>query len=124
MTSDTVTAPTAALAGLTANSMIPSLARVTALKEEAYAITTYSLVFEDEVVQSNYRFRPGQFNMLYLPGIGEVAISISSDPAEPEMLGTHDSLCRKCNPGHQPPWRRRCHRTARPLWQRLASESF
>jgi NAD(P)H-flavin reductase len=28
-----------------------------------------------------FRFEPGQFNMLSLPGIGEVPISISSDPA-------------------------------------------
>ncbi len=28
-----------------------------------------------------YTFRPGQFNMLYVFGIGEVAISISGDPA-------------------------------------------
>jgi NAD(P)H-flavin reductase len=27
-----------------------------------------------------YRFQPGQFNMLYVPGYGESAISISSDP--------------------------------------------
>jgi NAD(P)H-flavin reductase len=27
------------------------------------------------------RFTPGQFNMLYLPGVGEVAISMSGDPA-------------------------------------------
>jgi NAD(P)H-flavin reductase len=31
-------------------------------------------------------FAPGQFNMLYLFGAGEVAISISSDPARPEAL--------------------------------------
>ena len=33
-----------------------------------------------------YQFAPGQFNMLYVPGVGEAAISISSDPAKPEML--------------------------------------
>src|SRR5581483_8747943 len=34
-----------------------------------------------------YSFEPGQFNMLYLFGIGEVAISISSDPSHPQLLG-------------------------------------
>ena len=34
-----------------------------------------------------YAFEPGQFNMLYLFGIGEVAISISSDPSHPQRLG-------------------------------------
>ena len=33
-----------------------------------------------------YAFEPGQFNMLYLFGIGEVAISVSSDPSHPELL--------------------------------------
>lgn len=31
-------------------------------------------------------FRPGQFTMLYAFGVGEAAISISGDPAEPERL--------------------------------------
>lgn len=31
-------------------------------------------------------FRPGQFNMLYVFGVGEVPISISGDPAWPELL--------------------------------------
>ncbi len=30
-----------------------------------------------------YAFLPGQFNMLYVPGVGEVPISISGDPARP-----------------------------------------
>jgi NAD(P)H-flavin reductase len=37
-------------------------------------------------VRGTYRFRPGQFNMLLLPGIGEVPISISSDPGTPQRL--------------------------------------
>jgi NAD(P)H-flavin reductase len=31
-------------------------------------------------------FAPGQFNMLYVFGVGEVPISISGDPARPEVL--------------------------------------
>lgn len=34
-----------------------------------------------------YAFEAGQFNMLYLFGIGEIPISISSDPAHPQRLG-------------------------------------
>ena len=30
-----------------------------------------------------YTFRPGQFNMLYVFGVGEVPISVSGDPAQP-----------------------------------------
>jgi NAD(P)H-flavin reductase len=33
-------------------------------------------------------FAPGQFNMLYAPGSGEIPISISGDPARPAIL-TH-----------------------------------
>lgn len=33
-----------------------------------------------------FAFRPGQFNMLYVHGVGEVPISISGDPAEPTRL--------------------------------------
>jgi NAD(P)H-flavin reductase len=62
-------------------------ARVVDIKEEAYAIMTYSLVFDDEVTQARYRFQPGQFNMVYLPAIGEVPISVSSDPIQQQALG-------------------------------------
>jgi NAD(P)H-flavin reductase len=33
-----------------------------------------------------FSFRPGQFNMLYLHGVGEVAISISGDPTDTRRL--------------------------------------
>jgi NAD(P)H-flavin reductase len=32
---------------------------------------------------ARFTFRPGQFNMLYAPGVGEVPISISGDPGTP-----------------------------------------
>jgi len=34
-----------------------------------------------------YAFGPGQFNMLYLFGVGEIPISISSSPERPQRLG-------------------------------------
>jgi len=33
-----------------------------------------------------FRFKPGQFNMLYAYGVGEAAISICGDPEKPESL--------------------------------------
>ena len=42
--------------------------------------------FTDPAVGAAYRFAAGQFNMLYLPGIGEAAISISSDAATRAVL--------------------------------------
>jgi NAD(P)H-flavin reductase len=67
--------------------MLPSLAMIQAVKPEAYGISTFSMTFLEPEDRVNYHFQPGQFNMLYLPGAGEVAISVSSDPGEPEVLG-------------------------------------
>ena len=36
--------------------------------------------------ENEFKFIPGQFNMLYLFGVGEVPISISGDPDKPEKL--------------------------------------
>ena len=53
---------------------------------EAEDINTYRLQLVDEQVRQQFRFQAGQFNMVYLFGVGEVAISIVSDPDEPELL--------------------------------------
>ena len=53
---------------------------------EAEDITTYRLQLVDVEAQRRFRFKAGQFNMVYLFGVGEVAISIVSDPDEPELL--------------------------------------
>lgn len=53
---------------------------------EAEDIDTYRLRFVDEQMRRRFRFAAGQFNMVYLFGVGEVAISIVSDPEEPETL--------------------------------------
>ena len=53
---------------------------------EAEDIATYRLRFVDEQARRSYRFAAGQFNMIYLFGVGEVAISVVSDPDEPESL--------------------------------------
>jgi len=66
--------------------MIPHFAKLTSVKPESPGIFTYGIEFLDPDFGKAYRFVPGQFNMLYMPGIGEVAISISSDPKEPEAL--------------------------------------
>jgi len=55
--------------------------RIVSIAAEAAGVRTYELAFEEPALRESYRFAAGQFNMLYLPGIGEAAISISSDPA-------------------------------------------
>jgi NAD(P)H-flavin reductase len=37
-------------------------------------------------LDGGFRFSPGQFNMVYLFGVGEVAISMSGDPADTDAL--------------------------------------
>jgi NAD(P)H-flavin reductase len=54
--------------------------RVAAIRTEAPGVRTYSLAFPAARHAHPFRFAAGQFNMLLLPGIGEAAISISSDP--------------------------------------------
>ncbi|MBU1926562.1 MAG: FAD/NAD(P)-binding protein [Gammaproteobacteria bacterium] len=53
--------------------------------QETDDIFTIKLRFTDPEFNKAYSFHPGQFNMLYLYGVGEVAISIVSDPTEHEM---------------------------------------
>jgi NAD(P)H-flavin reductase len=45
---------------------------------------TFTLVLDPP--DGPFAFSPGQFNMLSLPGVGEVPISISGDPARPETV--------------------------------------
>jgi NAD(P)H-flavin reductase len=53
------------------------------VKQETHDTFTLELEAVDRVP---LRFAAGQFNMLYVHGIGEVPISISGDPAHPETL--------------------------------------
>jgi len=66
--------------------MLPYPAVIEEIEPEASGIATFSLVFADPAQASAFRFQPGQFNMIYLPGFGEVAISISSDPNLPRVV--------------------------------------
>ena len=63
-----------------ANPWLAYTARIHAVRDETPGVATYDLMFDDPALADGFTFRPGQFNMLYLPGVGEVAISISGDP--------------------------------------------
>ncbi len=60
--------------------------RVMQVIPETLGVATYELEFVDPAFARDYHFLPGQFNMLYVPGIGESAISISSPADSPEFL--------------------------------------
>lgn len=64
---------------LQADAMLPRPWRVRERKEELANVVT--LVLENDEGES-LRFSPGQFNMLYRFGVGEVPISISGDPGD------------------------------------------
>lgn len=67
-----------------ARSMVPELARIDRVSREIDGV--FTLRFDMSHRPGGFAFAPGQFNMLYLFGVGEVAISISGDPARPAEL--------------------------------------
>ncbi len=78
-----MTGPSTALDG---PSLIPTPAEIVEKRPETRGIYTFRLRVRDEGKRAAFRFRPGQFNMVYAFGVGEVPISIASDPDEPDVL--------------------------------------
>lgn len=64
--------------------MLPRPYRVTSLAAETHDTFTLSLEADGGAAAS--RFRPGQFSMLYVFGVGELPISISGDPEDEGRL--------------------------------------
>jgi NAD(P)H-flavin reductase len=58
--------------------LVPVPFQVKSKKRETHNTYTLDLIPPNE---KDFRFLPGQFNMLYSPGVGEVPISISGDPS-------------------------------------------
>ncbi len=69
------------------NPMTPHWAELVDIQPEAPGISTYWLRFTDPDLQESFTFRPGQFNILSVPGYGEAAISISSDSLDKDKVG-------------------------------------
>ena len=65
---------------------VPHEAEILERIQESPGLFTLRLKFTDPEIQAQFHFEPGQFNMLYLYGVGEVAISIVSDPKDPCIL--------------------------------------
>lgn len=64
--------------------MVPKLFRVQQVRHETH--DTFTLVLEPVEGSNGVAFKAGQFNMLYVFGVGEIPISISSDPTNPQLL--------------------------------------
>lgn len=67
-----------------ADPMLPSPYRVQRVRQDTY--DTFTLELQPANGAGGLRFNAGQFNMLYIFGVGEVPISISGDPATPATL--------------------------------------
>lgn len=68
------------------NPHVPHEAEIVERVDESATVFTLKLRFTDPARHGTYRFEPGQFNMLYLYGVGEVPISIVSDPEHDDLL--------------------------------------
>lgn len=61
---------------------LPIAMQIEAIRPEIEGVFTFDLRFRQEADRKSYQFLPGQFNMLYLPGVGEAAISLSGAAAD------------------------------------------
>ena len=68
----------------TVDPMVPRPFVVRESREETH--DTFTLTLEPPEAGGAPAFEPGQFNMLYVFGVGEVPVSISGDPRQPEVL--------------------------------------
>jgi NAD(P)H-flavin reductase len=66
---------------LAENPWLSQTVKVAGIVPELSGVATYQLRFVDVALHERYQFQPGQFNMLYLPGAGEIAISLSAGSA-------------------------------------------
>ncbi|MFT3772162.1 MAG: FAD/NAD(P)-binding protein [Minicystis sp.] len=67
-----------------ARSFEPEPARIVDVRVETE--DTFTLTLDTPGRPRGFVFSPGQFNMLYAFGVGESAISVSGDPAQPSRL--------------------------------------
>lgn len=67
-------------------SLLPEPFHITGVKKETHDTLTFELKPSNK--NHTFTFEPGQFNMLYLFGAGEVPISISGDPSDDTLIHT------------------------------------
>lgn len=71
-----------------ASPLLPEPAEILEKSSFGPDLHAYRLRLLDPAARPRFDFQPGQFNMVYVPGVGEVAISISSDPDEEDLEHT------------------------------------
>jgi NAD(P)H-flavin reductase len=67
------------------NTLMPRKAIIKEIVEETYDTKTFTFKYVDGEPKG-MEFEPGQFAMIYIPGVGEAAISISHDPDDLKSL--------------------------------------
>ncbi|HSJ98646.1 MAG TPA: FAD/NAD(P)-binding protein [Myxococcota bacterium] len=71
-----------------ASPLVPEPAEIVEKRSFGPDLHAYRMRLLDPSARPRFDFLPGQFNMVYAPGVGEVAISISSDPEEEDLEHT------------------------------------
>ncbi|MGH0030189.1 MAG: FAD/NAD(P)-binding protein [Myxococcota bacterium] len=71
-----------------AQALVPEPAEIVEKRSFGSELHAYRLRLRDPAACARFDFLPGQFNMVYVPGVGEVAISISSDPDDEDLEHT------------------------------------
>jgi NAD(P)H-flavin reductase len=74
--------------GHAASPLLPEPAEIVEKRSFGPELHAYRLRLVDPASRPRFDFQPGQFNMVYVPGVGEVAISISSDPDDEDLEHT------------------------------------
>ncbi len=69
---------------ITNSAFIPELYVIKRIRKETE--DTFTIELAAEYGETSFHFKPGQFNMLYVHGCGEVPISISGNPDRPDKL--------------------------------------
>jgi len=69
-----------------AHAMMPRLYEIQQVRKETD--DTFTLVLQEVSGGPKIGFAPGQFNMVYVFGVGEIPISISGDPASSDLVHT------------------------------------
>jgi NAD(P)H-flavin reductase len=67
--------------------LCPHPAVLRSVEPDTPGVATLRLEFQDRERREGYRVQPGQFNMIYVPGVGEVPISVSSTAEEGPGIG-------------------------------------
>lgn len=87
---------------------LPRSAVVRERIQESPTICTLRFAFDEAPIRDLYPFQPGQFHMVYLDRVGEVALSIVSDPLDQHVFDhtvrragrVSDGLLRLCPGDH------------------------